>query len=44
MDRFCDIYTRETSITEQKIKKILRRDVCMDSKKCLQYEVIDSAW
>jgi ATP-dependent protease ClpP protease subunit len=44
MDRFREIYTRETDIPEKKLKKILRRDICMDAKKCVKYYVVDSVW
>lgn len=42
MDRFREIYVRETNIPDHKLKKILRRDVCMDAEKCLKYGVVDS--
>jgi len=42
MERFHKIYTEETEIPERRLKKLLRRDVYMDSKKCLKYGVIDS--
>jgi ATP-dependent protease ClpP protease subunit len=42
MDRFREIYVRETNIPEDKLKKILRRDVCMDADKCLNYGIVDS--
>jgi ATP-dependent Clp endopeptidase proteolytic subunit ClpP len=44
MERFHEIYTRETQIPEQKLKKILKRDVYMDAKKCLKYGVVDSVY
>jgi ATP-dependent Clp endopeptidase proteolytic subunit ClpP len=44
MERFREIYLRETNIPEEKLKKILRRDVYMNSSKCLDYGVIDSVW
>jgi len=44
MERFREIYLRETNIPEEKLKKILRRDVYMNSVKCLDYGVIDSVW
>jgi ATP-dependent Clp endopeptidase proteolytic subunit ClpP len=44
MERFREIYSRETSIPEKKLGKILRRDVYMDAKKCLKWGVVDSVW
>jgi len=44
MDRFRDIYTRETYIPERDLKKLLKRDVYMDSTKCLDWMVVDSIW
>jgi ATP-dependent protease ClpP protease subunit len=42
MKRFRKIYTRETSIPERKLNKLLRRDVYIDSVKCMNWEVVDS--
>lgn len=44
MDKFRDIYLQETKIPEDRLKKILKRDVYMDAKKCLKWEVVDSIW
>jgi ATP-dependent protease ClpP protease subunit len=44
MDRFKDIYTRETKIPERDLKKLLKRDVYMDASKCLEWRVVDSVW
>lgn len=44
MDRFRDIYTRETRIPERDLKKILKRDVYMDAGRCLEWRVVDSIW
>jgi hypothetical protein len=44
MDKFRDIYTRETKIPEGRLKKILRRDVYMGAKKCLKWDIVDSVW
>jgi ATP-dependent protease ClpP protease subunit len=44
MDRFKDIYTRETKIPERDLKKLLKRDVYMDAAKCLDWHVVDSIW
>lgn len=44
MDRFRDIYTRETRIPDKELKKLLKRDVYMDADKCLDWAVVDSIW
>ena len=44
MQRFKDIYTRETKIPERDLKKLLKRDVYMDAAKCLDWQVVDSVW
>jgi len=44
MKRFREIYTRETRIPEAKLEKLLKRDVYMDAKKCLKWDVVDSIW
>jgi ATP-dependent protease ClpP protease subunit len=44
MDRFRDIYVRETRIPERELKKLLKRDVYMDASKCLEWSVVDSIW
>jgi len=44
MDRFRAIYTKETQIPERRLKRLLRRDRYMDSKKCLKWGIIDSIW
>ena len=44
MDRFSDIYVRETRIPERELKKLLKRDVYMDASKCLEWRVVDSIW
>lgn len=44
MDKFRDIYLRETKIPEDRLKKILKRDVYMDAQKCLEWGVVDSIW
>ena len=44
MDRFKDIYTRETRIPDRDLKKLLKRDVYMDADKCLEWSVVDSIW
>jgi len=44
MDRFKDIYTRETKIPERDLKKLLKRDVYMDAEKCLEWRVVDGVW
>jgi ATP-dependent Clp endopeptidase proteolytic subunit ClpP len=44
MNKFRDIYTRETKIPEDRLDKILKRDVYMDAKKCLKWGVVDSVY
>jgi len=44
MDKFRKIYIRETKIPEDRLEKILKRDVYMDAKKCLKWAVVDSIW
>lgn len=44
MDRFRDIYTSETKIPSKELKKLLKRDVYMDAKQCLKWDVVDSIW
>ena len=44
MDRFRDIYTRETKIPEKRLSKLLKRDLYMDAKRCLKWEIVDSVW
>jgi ATP-dependent protease ClpP protease subunit len=44
MDRFREIYTRETRIPEHKLDKLLKRDVYMDAHRCLKWDVVDSIW
>jgi ATP-dependent protease ClpP protease subunit len=44
MERFKDIYTRETKIPERDLKKLLKRDVYMDAQKCLEWRVVDGIW
>ena len=44
MDRFKDIYTRETRIPDKELKKLLKRDVYMDATRCLEWKVVDSVW
>jgi len=44
MDRFRDIYTRETKIPEKRLSKLLKRDLYMDAKRCLKWEIVDSVY
>jgi ATP-dependent protease ClpP protease subunit len=44
MDRFKDIYTRETRIPDKELKKLLKRDVYMDASQCLEWNVVDGVW
>lgn len=44
MERFKKIYTEETRIPEDRLKKFLTRDIYMDAERCLEWGVIDSVW
>jgi ATP-dependent protease ClpP protease subunit len=44
MNRIRKIYTRETKIPEGRLEKLLKRDLYMDAKKCLKWEVVDGIW
>ena len=44
MDRFRKIYLEETKIPSEKLEEILKRDVYMDAKKCLDWEIVDHMW
>ena len=44
MERFRKIYLEETRVPERKLKKLLKRDMYMDSKKCLDWGVVDDLW
>jgi len=44
MNRIRKIYTRETKIPEGRLEKLLKRDLYMDAKKCLKWEVVDSIY
>ena len=44
MNRIRKIYMHETKIPEDRLEKLLKRDLYMDSKKCLKWEVVDSIY
>ena len=44
MDKFREIYVRETRIPERKLARLLKRDMYMDSKRCLKWSVVDDLW
>lgn len=44
MNRFQEIYLKETKVPERKLKKLLKRDIYMDAKRCLKWGVVDSIW
>ena len=44
MDRFRKIYLQETKIPSEKLEEILKRDVYMDTQKCLDWEIVDDMW
>lgn len=41
MKRFKDIYNRETDLPEAKLKKLIKRDLYLDTNKCLKYRIVD---
>ena len=44
MNRFRVIYTKETTIPTEELERLLKRDVYMDSDRCLEWGVIDGVW
>ena len=44
MNRFRVIYTKETNIPTAELERLLKRDVYMDSARCLEWGVIDDVW
>jgi ATP-dependent Clp endopeptidase proteolytic subunit ClpP len=44
MDRFREIYLKETRIPTEKLEEILKRDIYMDADKCLEWEIVDGIW
>jgi ATP-dependent Clp endopeptidase proteolytic subunit ClpP len=44
MDRFREIYLRETKIPQEKLEEILKRDIYMDTDKCLKWDIVDDIW
>jgi ATP-dependent protease ClpP protease subunit len=44
MNRFRVIYTKETNIPTEELERLLKRDVYMDSARCLEWGVIDDVW
>ena len=36
--------TRETKIPEKRLSKLLKRDLYMDAKRCLKWEIVDSVY
>ena len=44
MDRFREIYTRETDIPEEKLEDILKRDVYMNADQCVKWGIVDNIW
>lgn len=44
MGRFREIYSEYTDIPEKKLKKLLRRDLYLDSDQCLNWKIIHSLW
>lgn len=44
MDRFREIYIKETDIPEEKLEDILKRDVYMNTGQCLDWGIVDNIW
>lgn len=44
MDRFREIYIKETDIPEEKLEDILKRDVYMNADQCLDWGIVDNIW
>lgn len=44
MNRFRKIYTEETDIPPDDLEKLLKRDVYMDSDKCMKWRIVDGIW
>ena len=44
MNRFRKIYTEETEIPSKDLERLLKRDVYMDSDKCMQWRIVDGIW
>jgi ATP-dependent Clp endopeptidase proteolytic subunit ClpP len=44
MDRFREIYIKETDIPEEKLEDILKRDVYMNADQCLEWGIVDNIW
>jgi ATP-dependent protease ClpP protease subunit len=44
MNKFRKIYHYETLIPDDKLEEILKRDVYMDSTKCLEWNIVDDIW
>jgi ATP-dependent protease ClpP protease subunit len=44
MNKFRAIYTRETEIPTDELERLLKRDVYMDSDKCMDWYIVDGIW
>ena len=44
MDRFREIYLSETFIPVEKLEEILKRDIYMNARKCLDWGIVDNLW
>ena len=44
MNKFRAIYTRETEIPTDELERLLKRDVYMDSDKCMEWYIVDGIW
>ena len=44
MNKFRAIYTRETEIPTDELERLLKRDVYMDSDRCMEWYIVDGIW
>ena len=44
MNKFRAIYTKETEIPTDELERLLKRDVYMDSDKCMEWYIVDGIW
>jgi ATP-dependent protease ClpP protease subunit len=44
MNKFRAIYTKETEIPSEELERLLKRDVYMDSDKCMEWYIVDALW
>lgn len=44
MEKIYDIYEENTSLTEKKLKKLLKKDMWWDFETCLKHKLVDGCW